>query len=209
MPDGMRDTTPTRTAVFELEEEHQVVREGYDFLDEKRLLLAAEILLQLKHYQELMDEFEGLHHHAAVALADAATQHGLQGLEVYPAVTLVGARVEAATQSFLGVTLVQIKLACPSSEPAMRAVNPSPEVEYCREQFRQLIERAAVIAGISSNLFRLMAEYRRTERRARALENVILPEIEEILGEMRVGLEEIDQEETVRTRLHYNSVKRL
>lgn len=57
MSDGMRDTTPTHTAVLELKEERQVVREGYDFLDEKRLLLAAEILRQLRRYQELMSEF--------------------------------------------------------------------------------------------------------------------------------------------------------
>ena len=52
---------------------------------------------------------------------------------------------------------------------------------------------------------RLAAEYRRTERRARALEDVILPEIEGTLREVESHLEEVDQEEAIRTRLHYGS----
>jgi V/A-type H+-transporting ATPase subunit D len=42
---------PTRSAVLQLREEHDVVLEAYDFLDEKRLLLAAEVLRQLREYE--------------------------------------------------------------------------------------------------------------------------------------------------------------
>ena len=48
---------------------------------------------------------------------------------------------------------------------------------------------------------RLLAEYRLTERRARALENVILPEIEQSLNEMNSYLEEADLEDAIRARL--------
>ena len=70
---------------------------------------------------------------------------------------------------------------------------------------RSYYERAAMAAGISSNLFRLIAEYRHTERRARALEDVILPEIEVTLGDMETHLEETDQEEAIRARLKYGA----
>jgi V/A-type H+-transporting ATPase subunit D len=196
---------------LELKEEHQVVREGYDFLDEKRLLLAAEMLHQLQHYKELMAAFNELRRRAAAALADAAGYHGLEGIEVYPAETLDDAQVHTKIRSFLGVTLAQTTLELAPTEPRVRAVteprvravNPSPEARRCRRLFRELIERAAVLAGVSANLFRLVAEYRRTERRARALEDVILPEIEQTLHEMQAQLEETDQEEAIRTRLKY------
>jgi V/A-type H+-transporting ATPase subunit D len=64
-----------------------------------------------------------------------------------------------------------------------------------------LLEQAAVISGISGNLYRLQVEYRRTQRRARALEDVLLPEIETSLSELSARLEEQDQEEAVRVRL--------
>ena len=203
MTNGTRDILPTPSAVLELKEEHEVVREGYDFLDEKRLLLAAEMLRQLQHYKELMLAFNELHRRATAALAATAGYHGLEGLEVYPVKTLDDAQVHTKIRSFLGVTLAQTTLELPPTEPRVRAVNPSPEARRCRRLFRELIERAAVLAGVSGNLLRLVAEYCRTERRARALEDVILPEIKQTLHEMQAQLEETDQEEAIRTRLKY------
>jgi V/A-type H+-transporting ATPase subunit D len=43
-------------------------------------------------------------------------------------------------------------------------------------------------------------DYVRTERRARALENVILPEIEADIRFVDAQLESIDQEESIRVR---------
>ena len=56
-----------------------------------------------------------------------------------------------------------------------------------------LVDRAA-------NLRRLIDEYRRTERRARALENVLLPEIDHSLRFIEEQLDAVDQEEAVRVR---------
>jgi V/A-type H+-transporting ATPase subunit D len=42
-----RAIVPTRSAFLELKEERSGMREGYRSLDEKRLILAAEILAEL------------------------------------------------------------------------------------------------------------------------------------------------------------------
>ncbi len=68
-----------------------------------------------------------------------------------------------------------------------------------------MLPLAAVLAAIVGNLLRLVEEYRRTERRARALEDVLLPEIEETLHEILAHLEDTDLEETIRTRMKYGS----
>jgi V/A-type H+-transporting ATPase subunit D len=83
------------------------------------------------------------------------------------------------------------------------ASNPSPEAEHCRTLFLQLVDKATVLAGVSGNLYRLLAEYRRTERRARALENVVLPELEQLLRDMSNQLEELDQEDIIRMHLKH------
>jgi V/A-type H+-transporting ATPase subunit D len=55
-------------------------------------------------------------------------------------------------------------------------------------------------AVCSLNLRRLMREYVRTERRARAIENVLLPEMERNLKFIGEQLEILDQEEIARVR---------
>jgi V/A-type H+/Na+-transporting ATPase subunit D len=59
---------------------------------------------------------------------------------------------------------------------------------------------ALELAVMRASLERLIAEYIRTERRARALENVVLPEIEGSLRFMDEQLEAMDQEEAIRVR---------
>ena len=49
---------PTRAAVLELMNEQAVVKEAYVFLDEKRLLLASELLRQLRLYQQTRQELD-------------------------------------------------------------------------------------------------------------------------------------------------------
>jgi V/A-type H+/Na+-transporting ATPase subunit D len=201
------DQAPTRAAVLALREERVVVGEAYDFLDEKRLMLAAELLRQLEAYTLLSTRIEALAHTAGRRLAAAVGHHGLDGLSVYPAAVLAGAQVGMTQRNFMGVTLVETVLDEAPAEAAARraAANPSPEAGQCGAAFNELLQQAARFAGISGNLYRLQAEYRLTERRARALENVIIPEIEQALRVMDTHLEELEFEDAVRVRLQARS----
>jgi V/A-type H+-transporting ATPase subunit D len=194
------EQAPTRSAVLDLKAERVVVSEAYDFLDEKRLLLAAELLRQLEEHDRLQGEFETLRQQAMKTLVQAVARHGLQGLELYPADDIGAVRFYTVISNFMGVSLADTGLQLPADDNATSAANPSPEVRACQALFRDLLLRASELAGVSGNLYRLLAEYRLTERRARALENVILPEIEQSLKVMTTHLEELEFEDAVRVR---------
>jgi V/A-type H+-transporting ATPase subunit D len=184
-----------------------VVNEAYDFLDEKRLLLAAELLRQLDRYETLSRQVREKAGAARDRLRAAIQHHGLQGLSVYPAVPLEVLRIETSRRNMMGVTLLET--AADMHEPASAAMPvaayPSAEAEACRDAFREVFSLSAELAGISGNLYRLQTAYRATERRARALENVILPEIEQTLNKMTSYLEEIDMEDAIRARAMQHS----
>ena len=203
MANGTRDLPPTPSSALELKEERKLVREGYDFLDEKRLLLASELLRKLSLYEKRLAEFSALHEKAREAAVSAAVRHGLHGLQVYPAEPLENAQVRTTVESYLGVNVIESELSLTAPEQPPYAELPSPEAENCRKLFAELLAFTAELAAIVGNLLRLLDEYRRTERRARALEDVLLPEIEETLREISAHLEDIDLEEVIRTRLKY------
>jgi len=192
---------PTRAAVLALKEERAVVDEAYEFLDEKRLVLAAELLRQLKRYESLQDELNTLASAARARLISAVQRHGLQELAVYPPRPCSLRRMELQERNFMGVRLAETRLE-ETGPPrvAASASFPSSEAEQCRLGFDRLVERCAELAGVAGNLYRLMAEYRLTERRARALENIIPPEIEQALKDMTTHLEEVDLEDAIRVR---------
>lgn len=196
------EQAPTRAALLALKEERTVVGEAYEFLDEKRLLLAAELLKQLEVYERLLAEFDTLSGDARQSLIAAIERHGLQGLDAYPAEISEQFQLDTDYRNFLGVTLVETAANVSGTDPQHRApaCNPSFEAKTCRQVFREMLLQSAVLAGISGNLHRLLSEYRLTERRAKALENVILPEIEQTLDEMTTHLEELELEDAIRVR---------
>jgi V/A-type H+-transporting ATPase subunit D len=194
--------SPTRSAFLELKEERQLVREGFEFLDEKRVILAQEMLKRLAAWREARTRYDELHDSAAAALARALGRHGLDGLGIYPVVRMENASLELRESRFLGANLLDGKFDSgrDARDVPPPAVNPSPEAERCREAFSALLPLAMELAVMRASLERLIAEYIRTERRARALENVLLPEIEGSLRFLDEQLEAMDQEEAIRVR---------
>ena len=195
------DEAPTRSAILQMREEHQVVLEAYDFLDEKRLLLASEMLRQLGHYEDLLRQYETMQGSAEQILVATIRRHGLQGTQVYPGRYLKAAELIARAETFMGVKLLTTELQMPGDLEPTPVAQPSPEAEECRRQFLELARLGAVLAGVSGNLHRLLGEYRKTERRARALENVVIPEMVYKLRDMSSRLEELDQEDVVRVHM--------
>jgi V/A-type H+-transporting ATPase subunit D len=194
----MSETTPTRSALRELAEERRAMQDGYAFLDEKCLLLAAEILRELKRYEALMADFRPAQRAAGEALRAAVARHGLNELECQPAGRLEAAALERTRHGLMGVTLQSAELAGPLL--AEEAVSVSPEAALCRQTHDAVVRLAVRLAAVSGNLERLHREYRRAVRRARALHDVLLPETERTLHDLEARLEELEQEEAVWVR---------
>jgi len=195
----MREVTPTRSTAIELADERKLMRQGYEFLDEKRMLLATEILEQLKIYQRRSDELVAAHNQAAAALAAAVERHGLDQLQLYPKPPPPVLPVSGRSL-FLGLPMLSAGAPPPAEPAGQDAIDPSPEAKACHAAFEKLVWAAADLAARAGNLNRLAREYRRTERRARALERVLLPELEQTIKMIDEQLEIMEREEAIRTR---------
>lgn len=195
-----RELSPTRSAAVAMRDEYRLIREGYQFLDEKSVQLAAEIMRQLTLHHTLEGRYRKLHATSQEAVGKALGRHGLDGLSVFPALDISASRVQTQQRRFLGVRLQEASLASPSATTTVPPVNPSPEARSCATLFHSLAGVAVELAAVSGNLQRLVREYRETERRARALENVLIPEITSALKEIEEHLETAEQEEAVLVR---------
>ncbi len=205
------EIVPTMSAYLELKAERAGMQEGYGFLDEKRLILASEILAVLAAYERAVVDWNEARTQALDAVRAAVGRHGFESLSVYPADDLANCRVATNPRRVLGVR-VESALDAPTAAPesassdedaAGRAgarILHSPEAESCRACFRRLVPIAAELAVLTGDLLRLRDEYLRTARRARALEDVLLPEIDADLHAVDAALEELEREEAVRVR---------
>ncbi|MFM9887080.1 MAG: V-type ATP synthase subunit D [Burkholderiales bacterium] len=196
----MSDVTPTRSVAIALKDERRTMQEGYAFLDEKCLLLAGAMLREVRLFDALRRELLPLQREAMAALQAAIGRHGLNGLQCYPPSRTSEHAPRITRRSLLGVTINEAELAGESAK-AEPAFNPSPEAEHCRTAFTHLLPKLTAMAALAGNLERLYQEYRRTVRRVRALQDVLLPEIGALLGEVEARLEELEQDEALWVRL--------
>ncbi len=200
MPDTLGNRTVSRSAWLELKEEQKLVNDGYEFLDEKVILLAAEMLEQRQRYVEHRRRFLALCDSAAGQLGHAAADQGLDGLQVYPADELKGPAIEIEEHSAIGQTMLDARFVAYPAAPSRQPAGRSGAVESAGAAFLEVLEAGAELAALSTNLERLTREYRRTWRRVRALENVVLPEIKGDLAAMEEHLDLVEQEEVIRVR---------
>lgn len=196
----MREVTPTRSTALELADERRLMRQGYEFLDEKRMLLATEMLRQLRAYQAQSDAFASSLTSAAAALAAAVERHGLDHLQVYPVPAKPPSAPQGSRSLFLGVPVLALAPPAEGADEAPPALDPSPETKACRAAFAALLQTAAELGMRAANLHRLAREYRRTERRAKALENVLMPEVDEAIRRVDEQLDTMDREDAVHAR---------
>ncbi len=196
----MPEVAPTRSAALALAEERTLMRQGFGFLDEKRMLLAAEILRLVRRYEKTAEEMEVRRREANAALAAAVERHGLEALQLHPVPAAAPAPPKIRFTKFLGVPVRTSEPWRVPDAPALEAFDDSPEAAECRRAFARWLEMTLEAGILAGNLERLGSEYRRVERRAKALENVLLPEVEVSLKRVVEQLDVMDQEEAVRVR---------
>jgi V/A-type H+-transporting ATPase subunit D len=203
MPESQREITATRIALMDLKDEQQLVREGYELLDEKRILLAAEMRRQLELLVLLRQECDTLMGELRSRTVAAVNRHGIEELWVYPPLTLSADRLEMTRARLFGLELLTARLQPTAQQRDLiePPVNPTPEARACADAQLRFLQRAVPLAVSCVNLRRLVRDYVRTERRARAIENVLMPEIESALKTIDERLEGMDQEELARQRL--------
>jgi V/A-type H+-transporting ATPase subunit D len=192
------DLSPTRAALLELQDEQHAMREGYVFLDEKCLLQAGEVLRQLGRHAVLERALRAAHAQAMQSLQAAIARHGLEGLQVEPAPVLGEAPLQCSTGTLMGVRQQDAHWGADAPAPAAPpSVAPSPELRDGRPAFAALIAAAAPLAAVHGNLERLSHECRRSVRRARALQDVMLPEAERAIADVQGRIEELEQQDAI------------
>ena len=196
----MADVAPSRSAILELRDERQAMVEGHAFLDEKCLAIAAEIVRELSRYLALEAGMLRASREAARALQAAIARHGLKELNLHPVQPGEALSLAMATRPVMGVRIATATLVGERTPP----IPPdwgSPEANACSAAFAALLELAPQAGAVAANLERLSEEYRRSIRRARALDDVLIPEAARDLAAMETGLEDLEREDAIAMRL--------
>lgn len=194
----MTERPMTRAEAMSLAEEKRLVEQGYEFLDEKRVILAGEIMTRLADWRRLETRQEAALAAAREALGAEIRRIGFEAVQFRPT-SLQAQDPKVIPVRFLGARLLALS-------PNGRNTSNTPgdanvEDGAVATAFAHLHAVLADMALVLANLYRLADEYQRTERRAKALENVLIPEIVADLKRIEAQLEANEMEDAIRVRI--------
>jgi V/A-type H+-transporting ATPase subunit D len=191
---------PSKAELLEMRDEMHLVAQGRSILEEQRDLLAHRIMDLLRSGAAVHEDFARGFAAARDALRQAVLRHGAGGLAA-------DARTETAwpaprweTRNVFGCALVEDRSETEEAPPPRleQSWAASLELERALTRFHRLLGLAARMAALQNNLNRLTRAFVRTQRRVNALENIILPELQQSIREIENVLAEMERESLVR-----------
>ncbi|MCH5207963.1 MAG: V-type ATP synthase subunit D [Oscillospiraceae bacterium] len=181
---------------------------GYDLMDRKRSVLVREMVSLVDAARELRDEIDVTYAEAYRALEYANMTLGIVGTiaQTFP----VENSLKLASRSVMSVELPKITANLTTAErPPYSMTLTSSEFDKAYIKFNKVKEITVRLAELENSIYRLAVAIKKTQKRANALKNIIIPRFEEQLKYISNALEEKDREEFSRQKVikhrKYNS----
>lgn len=176
-------------------------RQGYDLLDKKRNILVREMMMLVERAKGIQNEILATFSDAYAALQTANVTMGISE------VTQIGLGVPEENgviiqdHSIMGVDIPVVTLKYSPLEPTYGFLRTSVALDLARDRFNKVKQLTCEIAEIENAIYRLATNIRRTQKRANALRNIMIPKYEHITAEIANALEEKDREEFARLKV--------
>jgi V/A-type H+-transporting ATPase subunit D len=192
---------PTRTNLIRLKKDLRFAREGYEILDRKREALTGELVRVAKEADAIQKEVWALLETAYNAMEKARLVMGSDHVEWAALAVNKTVDVHLRLRGIMGVAIPQIEA---RGEPPKLLYSPGDTAAVLDEAtaaFREVLLRVPQLSMLTSAVWRLANELRKTQRRVNALQHIFSPQYENTVAFIISSLEEREREETFRLKL--------
>ncbi len=175
---------------------------GYDLMDRKRNVLIREMMMLVDKVKMLRNEITDAYNEAYYLLQQANLQTGV--------ITSIAAQIDVETgvsivnRSVMGVEVPQVSLNTSDISLQYGFEGTSSKVDEAYLQFNKVKELTIVLAEIDNSVYRLANAIRKTQKRANALKNIVIPNFEHQIKFITESLEEKEREEFTRLKIIKN-----
>ncbi len=190
---------PTKGNLMAIKKSNALAKVGYDLMDRKRNILIREIMSHLDEVNMLRDEISTTFSKAYMALQEANTTLGIISdlTEAIP----IDNGISISYKSVMGVDIPVVHYEKAPIKLTYGMERANTKFDYAYRQFYQVKELTIVLAEIENSVYRLANAIRKSQKRANALKNIVIPEFEKNIKYITEALEEKDREEFTRQKV--------
>ena len=190
---------PTKGNLINTKKSLDLAKVGFELLDRKRNIIVREMMLLIDRAADLQSKIDTCYAEAYQALQRANVAHGIcediaQSVPVENGLSL-------SSRSVMGVEIPLVSLDAEPVELSYGFMDTSALVDEAYIKFDQVKKLTAELAEVENSVYRLATAVNKTQKRANALKNIILPRLTSTVKYITDSLEEKEREDFSRLKV--------
>ncbi|MGN0553612.1 MAG: V-type ATP synthase subunit D [Oscillospiraceae bacterium] len=190
---------PTKGNLLNMQKSLALAQLGYELLDKKRNILIRELMQMVDKAKELRESIGATYIEAYSALQMANITHGV--VENIAEGMPVENTVNVSYRSVMGCELPKLSVEKKKLSLDYGFMNTDCNVDKAYISFVKVKEMTVTLAEVENSIYRLTNSIRKTQTRANALQNIVIPKYESTVKYISGSLDEKEREEFSRMKV--------
>lgn len=196
----MAQTVPTKGNLMAVKKSLSLALVGYDLMDKKRNILIRELMALIDKSKELQATIDDAFAAAYRALEKANITLGFCD-EISKTIPLDNS-ITLDSRSIMGVEIPLLHIDRPGQRNLQYGLgNTNARLDETVALFTRAKELTVELAQVENSVYRLTVAIKKTQKRANALKNIMIPRFEEEVKFISDALDEKDREEFSRLKV--------
>ncbi len=192
---------PTKGNLIATKKSLELAKGGFELLDRKRNILVREIMALINHATEIQNKIDSTYSSAYIALQKANITLGI--CDELSNTVKEDNSLELSYRSVMGVEIPIVSIANTEENSGvpygLYSSNSMLDEAYLK--FIEVKKLTANLAEIENSVYRLADAIKKTQKRANALKNIMIPRFEKTVKFITDALDEKDREEFSRLKV--------
>lgn len=192
--------SPTRSMLLASKASLKTATSGADLLTRKRDALIAEFFGVVREALEAREQLSGVSKGAYTSLLTAKAWDSPEAVESLSLAATGDYSVQMAIESIYGVKVPKMTVPERTESAHFSPINVGGRTLQVASDFGEVLEAIVKVAATETKLRRIGEEIKKTSRRVNALEQVVIPGIQQDVRFIRGVLDQREREESFRLK---------
>jgi V/A-type H+-transporting ATPase subunit D len=192
---------PTKGNLILAKSTLELSTKGYELLDRKRNILVREMMELIDTARDLQKKIDITFREAYNALQRTNITMGISTVEQISRAMPIEDSIKIRFRSVMGVEIPVVKSDKNPPSPSYGFSMTNSSLDEAVVKFVRVRELTLILAEVSTSVYRLAINIRKTQKRANSLKNVLIPRYEGIVKNIQDVLDEKEREEFTRLKV--------
>ena len=192
---------PTKSNLMLAKNSLRLSKQGYELLDKKRNVLIREMMELIDRAKSVQASIDSTFSAAYSALMAANIVMGINNVEQICGSVLIDDSIKITSRSVMGVEIPHVTSDSEGADIKYGTYRTSTSLDEAYKAFHKVKMLCVELAEVESSVCRLAVSIKKTQKRANALKNIMIPRYEQITKDIQSALEEKEREDFSRLKV--------